>query len=57
VDSLDAKPLPGTEGGFSPFFSPDGQWLGFFSGNKLMKIPSRGGAPVTICAFGGNASP
>ncbi len=31
------KPVPGTEGGKSPFFSPDGQWLGFFAGGKLEK--------------------
>jgi len=35
--------LDGTEGGRSPFFSPDGQWLGFFSGSKLRKIAVSGG--------------
>ena len=29
LDSFEAYPLDGTEGGFSPFFSPDEQWLGF----------------------------
>ena len=28
MDSLETKPIPGTEGAISPFFSPDGQWLG-----------------------------
>ncbi len=35
--------LDGTEGGTSPFFSPDGQWLGFFAGSKLRKIAVSGG--------------
>jgi hypothetical protein len=29
VDRLEARPIPGTEGGHMPFFSPDGLWLGF----------------------------
>ena len=33
----------------SPFFSPDGEWIGFFSEGKLKKISVRGGAPVTLC--------
>jgi Tol biopolymer transport system component len=48
MDSLEGKPIPGTEGGVSPFFSPDGQWLGFFAGNKLMKVSVSGGAAVTL---------
>ena len=42
--------LAGTEGATSPFFSPDGQWLGFVSSdNKLKKIPVTGGAALVIC--------
>jgi serine/threonine-protein kinase len=48
MDSLEAKPIHGTEGGTIPFFSPDGQWLGFFTGNKLMKVSVSGGAAVTL---------
>jgi eukaryotic-like serine/threonine-protein kinase len=48
MDSLEGKPIPGTEGGVSPFFSPDGQWIGFFAGNKLMKVSVSGGAAVTL---------
>ena len=40
--------LPGTDGAYYPFFSPDGQWLGFFSGNELRKVPAGGGSPVTL---------
>jgi serine/threonine-protein kinase len=39
-----ATPLDGTEGGDAPFFSPDGQWIGFFSGSKLRKIAVSGAA-------------
>jgi serine/threonine protein kinase/Tol biopolymer transport system component len=48
MDSLEARPIPGTESGVNPFFSPDGQWLGFFSGQKLKKIPVSGGSPQTL---------
>ncbi len=40
--------LAGTEGAYHPFFSPDGKWIGFFSGNLLRKVATSGGAPVTI---------
>jgi eukaryotic-like serine/threonine-protein kinase len=43
MDSLDSRPITGTEGASDPFFSPDGQWLGFFADGKLKKIPVSGG--------------
>jgi serine/threonine-protein kinase len=45
---LTATVLAGTEGAAGPFFSPDGQRLGFFSGGKLKKIAVTGGAPVAL---------
>jgi eukaryotic-like serine/threonine-protein kinase len=48
MDSLEAKPIPGTEGAYNPFFSPDGQWLGFFAGGKLKKVSVSGGAALTL---------
>jgi len=41
--------LAGTENGEQPFFSPDGQWIGFFQDTKLKKISAQGGAVVTLC--------
>jgi Tol biopolymer transport system component len=41
--------LAGTENAFSPFFSPDGEWIGFFADDKLKKISVEGGAAVTLC--------
>jgi Tol biopolymer transport system component len=49
LDTLAAQGLAGTEGGASPFWSPDSRWLGFFSGGKLKKIEVAGGLPVTLC--------
>jgi DNA-binding winged helix-turn-helix (wHTH) protein/Tol biopolymer transport system component len=48
LDRLNAVALAGTAGGVSPFFSPDGAWVGFFSDGKLRKISLSGGAPVTL---------
>ena len=48
MDSLEAKPIAGTEGAIQPFFSPDGQWLGFFAAGKLKKVPVSGGATLTL---------
>ena len=48
MDSLEARAAPGTEGAVSPFFSPDGQWLGFFAGGKMKKVSVSGGAAVTL---------
>ncbi len=54
MDSLESKPIPDTEGAVNPFFSPDGQWLGFFSTGKLKKVSLNGGAAITL---GDAASP
>ena len=48
MDSLEAKPIPGTEGATTPFFSPDGQSLGFFSGGKLKKLSVTGGPALSL---------
>ena len=48
MDSLEARPIPGTEGATGPFFSPDGQWLGFFADQKLKKVSVSGGSAVTL---------
>jgi serine/threonine-protein kinase len=49
LDQREFSPLSGTEGASWPFFSPDGQWIGFFAGLKLKKISVQGGSPVTLC--------
>lgn len=48
LGDLSAKELPGTDGGTSPFWSPDGRWVGFFAGGKLNKIQIDGGPPLVV---------
>ena len=40
--------LQGTAGARGPFFSPDGQWIGFWAGGKLKKTPAGGGSPISL---------
>jgi serine/threonine-protein kinase len=40
--------LPGSEDAGDPFFSFDGQWIGFYAGGQLKKISVQGGAPVEL---------
>ena len=49
LDSLDARPLPGTEGATLPFWSPDSRFLGFFANGKLKKTSVTGGPVLTLC--------
>jgi Tol biopolymer transport system component len=44
-----ATPLAGVENAQSPFFSPDGEWLGFVADNMLTKVRLSDGTRVTIC--------
>jgi Tol biopolymer transport system component len=46
---LTSTPLPGTAGAQSPFFSPDGLWVGFTTDNdQLKKVPVSGGPAITL---------
>ncbi|MGE5276405.1 MAG: protein kinase domain-containing protein [Acidobacteriota bacterium] len=49
LDTLDARPLENTEGATSPFWSPDGRFLGFFADGKIKKMEASGGPPQVIC--------
>ncbi len=42
------QPIAGTQGAFSPFFSPNARWIGFFTQNSMRRVPWGGGGPVTI---------
>ena len=47
LDERDAVPLRGAEGAVNPFFSPDGEWVGFFVSGRageLRKVPVGGGS-------------
>jgi Tol biopolymer transport system component len=49
LDSLLAKPLPGTADATYPFWSPDSRFVGFFADGKLKKIEVAGGPALSIC--------
>ena len=48
VATLAARPIPGTESGAFPFWSPDSRFIGFFADGKLKKIPIAGGPPTVL---------
>ena len=50
ISEFEARPIEGTEGARHPFFSPDGQWIGFFSDGQLRRVAVAGGRPLPICA-------
>jgi len=54
LDQERAEPIPGTEGGSGPFFSPDDEWIGFNSrggGQRALKrVSMRDGNIETIVA-------
>jgi serine/threonine protein kinase len=52
LDQVTAIELAGTHGATRAFFSPDGRWIGFYSGGKLSKISVEGGAVVPLGDFG-----
>lgn len=54
LDRFDAVPIEGTEGAVNPFFSPDGQCVGFQCGRELRKIMLAGGRPLRICELEGD---
>ena len=48
IDRLDAHPLADITNARQPFFSADSQWIGFFDGAGLKKVPAMGGSPIPI---------
>jgi eukaryotic-like serine/threonine-protein kinase len=56
LNSLDARPLLGTDGALQPFWSPDSRSVAFFADGKLKRIDISGGAAQTICESPSNFS-
>jgi serine/threonine-protein kinase len=48
IESAELRPMEGTEGASSPFFSPDGRWLAYFAPGKLRKVPVDGGRSTDL---------
>jgi Tol biopolymer transport system component len=57
LDALAGQPLPGTEGGVSPFWSPDSRFIAFFADRRLKKIAADGGPPQPLCDAPGPVGP
>lgn len=49
LDAPAVDRFEGSGGGQSPFFSPDGEWVGFFANRRLKKVRVTGGAVSVIC--------
>jgi eukaryotic-like serine/threonine-protein kinase len=56
VDQLTATPIAGTEGASNPFFSPDGQRVGFIKGGTQVRIASFEGAPTVTLTDKANST-
>ncbi|HWC17427.1 MAG TPA: protein kinase, partial [Terriglobales bacterium] len=61
LDQFSSVEIPDSEGATFPFFSPNGEWVAFFSQGKLKKAPADGGQPAVVCDiqtfFGGTWLP
>jgi Tol biopolymer transport system component len=44
----EARVLAGTEDAASPFFSPDGRWIGFLTQDSIKKASLDGGVPIAL---------
>ena len=49
LDDTRPRKLEGTEGGGQPFWSPDGNSIGYFTNRHLHKVPTTGGPSTTLC--------
>jgi Tol biopolymer transport system component/tRNA A-37 threonylcarbamoyl transferase component Bud32 len=49
LDQASATELAVAQGATSPFFSPDGQWIGFTANRKLRKVSVEGGSEIVLC--------
>ena len=58
LDSFESTKVPGAENPFAPFFSADGQWVGFFAAGWLKKVSISLGSPQNVTpashGFGGS---
>jgi Tol biopolymer transport system component/DNA-binding winged helix-turn-helix (wHTH) protein len=52
IDQFEAVAIPGTDGAHGPFFSPDGNSLGFFVRDRLMVMSLPDGQPLDLTEAG-----
>ena len=50
LSGFETRPIPGTQHATTPFFSPDGHWIGFWRAEDriLRKVSLAGGSPIEI---------
>jgi len=48
LDELEARPVPGTEGAYQPFWSPDGRSIGFFAEDAMRRVNLDGTSPLRL---------
>ena len=53
LEQFEATPMPNTEGGSSPFFSPDGQSVGFTADGKVWRVALAGGPSQALTGTSG----
>ncbi len=56
LDQLDPRQLAGIDGAEAPFWSPDGQEIGFFQRNQIWRVPVAGGQKKLICDMEGEVA-
>ena len=49
LDGDEMRRITDSDNAAHPFWSPDGRWVGFFSGEKLMKVDTAGGPALALC--------
>ncbi len=52
LDRLQSELVLWTGAVYSPFFSPDGRWVGFFANGRLRRVLAAGGVPLEVCEAG-----
>jgi serine/threonine-protein kinase len=54
ADDPELRPIPGTEGGINPSFSPDGDWIAFTRAGTIFKVSLAGGPALQLTAGSGS---
>ena len=49
LDQNESRLVPGSEGAYKPFWSPDSRWIAFFTPLKLKKSEVANGATIDLC--------
>lgn len=52
LDDYELIPVRGSDGARDPFFSPDGDWIGFFAGGEIRKVAVGRGVAETLTEAG-----